>query len=304
VTSTTSPAGLQLRFLTDPREFLALTEASLASDPVVSTVVATVAHRAADEVESGIAQPERDWWLVVTDGSGSVVGAAMRTAPFAPQPIFLLPMPDEAAVALARALHDRGEEALGFNGTLPAAQVAAEEMARLTRGTVRNPVRMRLFEVTQVIPPRAAPGRLVPATEDDLDLALDWFDVFEAEADEQAGRPRGSLPAHERDPEEMLRRIRSGSVWFWEDETGTKVHMTAANPPAFGVARIGPVYTPPQQRGHGWASSAVAQVSQLLLDEGARVCLFTDQANPTSNGIYVRLGFRELIDTAVFVVER
>lgn len=39
----------------------------------------------------------------------------MRTATFAPYPPFLLPMPNGAAAALARALHERGEEALGIN---------------------------------------------------------------------------------------------------------------------------------------------------------------------------------------------
>jgi predicted GNAT family acetyltransferase len=74
------------------------------------------------------------------------------------------------------------------------------------------------------------------------------------------------------------------------------VHLTGANPPAFGVARIGPVYTPPEHRRRGYAGAAVAQVSQLLRDAGARVCLYTDQANPTSNGIYQAIGYRPVVD--------
>ena len=70
------------------------------------------------------------------------------------------------------------------------------------------------------------------------------------------------------------------------------MHLTGANPPSFGVARVGPVYTPPEQRRKGYASAAVAEVSQRFLDAGARVCLYTDQANPTSNGIYQALGYR------------
>ncbi|MGW5014070.1 GNAT family N-acetyltransferase, partial [Micromonospora chalcea] len=72
----------------------------------------------------------------------------------------------------------------------------------------------------------------------------------------------------------------------------------AANPPSFGVARVGPVYTPPEQRGRGWAGNAVAEVSRLLTAEGARVCLFTDQANPVSNRLYAGLGFRPVVDMA------
>jgi len=68
------------------------------------------------------------------------------------------------------------------------------------------------------------------------------------------------------------------------------------------VARI--VCTPPCQRGRGWASNTVAEVSRELQAQGARVCLFTDQANPTSNKIYTALGFRPVIDMANLVINR
>ena len=37
-------------------------------------------------------------------------------------------------------------------------------------------------------------------------------------------------------------------------------------------------------------------MSRHFLDQGARVCLFTDQANPTSNKIYEALGYRPVVD--------
>jgi predicted GNAT family acetyltransferase len=79
--------------------------------------------------------------------------------------------------------------------------------------------------------------------------------------------------------------------------------MTGANPPSAGVARIGPVYTPKRFRGRGYASAAVAAVSQLILDQGARVCLFTDQANPVSNRIYQRIGYRPVVDMAQLIID-
>nr|WP_231924447.1 GNAT family N-acetyltransferase [Micromonospora chokoriensis] len=75
-------------------------------------------------------------------------------------------------------------------------------------------------------------------------------------------------------------------------------------PPSFGVARIGPVYTPPAQRGRGWASNAVAEVSRRIQADGARVCLYTDQANLTSNKIYAALGYRPVVDMANLVIVR
>lgn len=82
------------------------------------------------------------------------------------------------------------------------------------------------------------------------------------------------------------------------------MHLTGASEPAHGVARVAPVYTPPDQRGRGWASNAVAEVSRRVRSAGARVCLFTDQANPTSNKIYAALGYRPVVDMADLVILR
>ncbi|GAA0735903.1 GNAT family N-acetyltransferase [Dactylosporangium roseum] len=295
-------AGPRLEFCTDPGEFLAAAGDHLAADPVVSTVVTTNAHRLVSQRADGVTQPHRDWWLVVRDGSGTVVGAGMRTAPYAPYPPFLLPMPDAAAVALAHALHERGEEALAVNGALPAAELCAAETARLGGGRVEVDRHTRLHELGELVWPAPVPGGLRVATEDDVDLVAEWFGAFMDDADEQAGRPRG-VSAHEMpDRAEMVRRLRAGWLWFWVDETGRPVHLTGAQPPSFGVARLGPVYTPPAQRGRGWASSAVAAVSARIRAGGARVCLYTDQANPTSNKIYAALGYRPVVDMANLVI--
>lgn len=295
---------MRLRFYTDPATFLGAVGDRLAAEPVVSTVVTTMAHRLAAQVAGGLTQPPHNWWLAVLDDSGTPVGAGMRTAPFEPYPPFLLPMPDEAAVALARALHERGEEVLALNGALPAVELCATELARLGGGRVEVSRPTRLHELGELVPPPPVPGQLVAGTEDDLDLAAEWFAAFHGDADEQAGRPRGSS-AHE-GPErpELLHRLRTGGLWFWVDAAGRRVHLTGANPPTFGVARIGPVYTPPAERGRGYASSAVAEVSRRLRAQGARVCLFTDQENPTSNKIYTALGYRPVVDMANLVIVR
>jgi len=299
--STVPVAGVTLQFCADSSEFLAAAGDYLAVDPVVSTVVTTVAHRVLSQQAEGIAQPDRNWWLVVRDASGAVVGAGMRTAPFAPYPLFLLPVPDEAAVALARALHEREEEVLAVNGALPAVELFAAELTRLEGGQVQVSQHTRLHELVR---PAPVPGHLEAATEDDVGLVTEWFGAFMGDADEQAGRPRGASAHEVPDRAETLRRLRAGRLWFWVSQTGARVHLTGVNPPSFGVARVGLVYTPPGQRGRGWASNAVAEVSRQVQAEGARVCLFTDQANPVSNKIYADLGYRPVVDMANLVIVR
>jgi GNAT superfamily N-acetyltransferase len=213
-------------------------------------------------------------------------------------------MPDEAAVALAHALHERGEEVLALNGALPAVELCAAELTRLGGGRVEVSQHTRLHELGELAWPASVPGGLVVATEDDAELATEWFGAFMGDADEQAGRRRGASAHEVPDRAELLRRLQAGRLWFWVDQTGERVHLTGANPPSFGVARVGPVYTPPAQRGRGWASNAVAEVSRRIRAEGARVCLFTDQANPTSNKIYATLGYRPVVDMANLVIVR
>jgi GNAT superfamily N-acetyltransferase len=266
--------------------------------------VTTLAHRLLSRQAAGAVQPVRDWWLVVRDESGAVVDTGMRTAPFAPYPLFLLPMPDEAAVALAGALHERGEDVLAINGALPAVELCAAELARLGGGRVQVSQHTRLHELGELLWPTPVPGGLQVATDDDVERVTEWFIAFAGDADEQAGRPRGASAHEVPDRAEMLRRLDTRWLWFWVDETGEPVHLTGANPPSFGIARVGPVYTPPAQRGRGWARNAVAAVSRQIQAGGARVCLFTDQANPTSNNVYATLGFRPVVDMANLVIVR
>jgi predicted GNAT family acetyltransferase len=101
----------------------------------------------------------------------------------------------------------------------------------------------------------------------------------------------------------MARRIEEATVWVWADEADVPVSVAGASAPMFGVSRIGPVYTPRDRRGSGYAGATVAAVSRHLVAAGVRVCLFTDQANPVSNALYERLGFCPVVDMAEIVLE-
>lgn len=295
-------SAMDLEFTDDPAAFLDATRAHLAADPVVTTVIATVSERMAGGGRSDDL-PYR-WWVTARDGAGRVVGVGMRTAPFEPYPAYLLPMPDEAAVAIARALHERGEVLGGVNGALESSTALAHETARLTGGTVAVHEHTRLFELGDLVVPPSPPGRLRAATHEDAGLALAWFRDFGRAAAEQAGREgEHASPTASFTAEEVAERIDAGVIWLWEDADGTPVHLTGFNPPANGVARVGPVYTPAEHRGRGYASAAVAEVSRMIVDGGARACLFTDQANPTSNKIYEALGYRPVVDMVSLLVD-
>ncbi len=295
---------MELRFFDDPLAFLDVAADHLAEQPVVSTVVAGVAQKMAADAEAGVPWPAGvpRWFTVVLD-RGEIVGAAMRTARFGAYPAFLMPMPAAGATLLARALVERDEPMTAANGALPAVQIFCDEMAaHLGRGT-RVGQHTRLFELGALVEPPPVAGRLRPAVVDEQPLITSWFDAFMVDADEQAGRTPGETAHETPGPEDLRRRIEGGRVFVWEDPSGQAVHLTAASQPSYGVSRIGPVYTPREHRGRGYASAAVAQVSKRLRDSGERACLFTDQANPTSNKIYEAIGYRRVVDMANLRVE-
>lgn len=299
---------MDLEFFDAPRPFLDTAGTLLAADPVLGSVIASVSERIARELAGGrdswteVDAPFARWWVVVRDDAGAVVGAAMRTAPFKPYPTFAMPMSDEAARALAAALHARGEFLGGANGALPGAEVLARTTAELAGGELVADKATRLWEATGVVVPPAPEGRLRLATEEDAELVLSWFEAFHAEADEQAGREPDPTSGEHNTLDSVLARIREGVEWLWELPDGTISHLSGAGLPSYGVSRIGPVYTPREFRGRGIASYVVGELTRRGLEAGHRMCLFTDRANPTSNKIYAGLGYEPVADMAEHLV--
>lgn len=90
-------------------------------------------------------------------------------------------------------------------------------------------------------------------------------------------------------------RITRSSLFLWED--GRPVSMAAGSRQTTHGIVVNQVYTPPELRNRGYATSCVAALSQHLLDQGHTFCaLFADLGNPTSNSIYQRIGYRPVVD--------
>lgn len=124
----------------------------------------------------------------------------------------------------------------------------------------------------------------------DLDLLTGWFGAFMIEA---VHLPSG--PDDNRDRVEAA--LQEGRrPWLWTDPSGEPVSLAIRQTTVAGVARIGPVYTPPQHRGHGYAAAVTAHATADILADGATPVLFTDLANPTSNKIYQALGYHAVTD--------
>jgi len=262
----------------DAAEFAAHTGAFLLSRPIEHNVLATVVARL-DPADCTDA-PVFGW--VEAGRSGAVSGAALRTPP---RRLLASSMGAETADALMAGLLEADPELPGVNGPQPAASYLAQAWRRLAGGTVEPAMSQAIYWLSQVDePPRRPPGQSRLAERSDRGL-VEWTRAFNWEA----GMPVVGVES------EVERRLGDGGLFVWDHDGAAS--MVGISAPVTGVVRLGPVYTPPAARRHGYATALVAEVSRRVLAAGATKCmLYTDLANPTSNSIYQTVGYRRSND--------
>lgn len=275
---------MDVRRYQDPDEFRAAVSDLLGADPVRHTLALTVMNRfLTDEPQP---QPLVPVMLSLHRG-GELVGATLRTPPW---PLIASALPLDAMLPLAEVLAEIDPGLPGVNGPRDRAEPFATAWAATTGAGVREAMAGRLYELGDLTPP-VTEGHCRFATEEDLPLLVTWRIDFQLEA---IGRER--QPG---DSESLLRRAMAvgDGMPLWEVD-GKVVAWANASAPIDNMCRIGPVYTPPEHRGHGYGSAVTAAASQWALDAGAEhVLLFTDLANPTSNSIYQKIGYRRVYDS-------
>ena len=275
---------MEVRLHEDPRTFTALAEPFYGTDTLRHTVALTAMARLL-----GTDRKPELTMATLHDDSGTLIGASFRTPPW---PLIASGLPTEPAL-LDQFLdgwlpHD--PELPGVNGPRANAEALAQAWVRHTGGTISELMSTRLFRLGELAPP-AASGRPRDATEQDVELLAGWREDFEREATGRRREPEGASVV-------AVRRLldMGDSALIWEDD-GHAVASAFASTPIGGMSRVGPVYTPPAHRGRGYGSAVTAAVSQRARDAGARdVILFTDLANPTSNSIYQKIGYRPVYD--------
>ena len=231
--------------------------------------------------------PELRGW--VAWDAGTAAGAALRTPPF--NLVVVQPTDERALDALAVAIDDALP---GVVGAVPEVDVLAAAWAGRRGVRLETRFEQGVYALRRVRRARPAPGTMRLAVAEDRPLLLEWVDAFAKEALHHG--PEADRARHEGSVDS---RLTGGDAGFalWEVD-GRPVSLVGFGGPTPNGIRIGPVYTPPEQRGHGYASALTARVSQLQLDRGRRFCfLYTDLGNPTSNAIYARIGYERVCDS-------
>ena len=227
-----------------------------------------------------------EFYLCTVEDDREIKAAAFRTPPFQ---LTLSCVADPAAVNLiARDAYEVYGAMSGAGGPKDAARSFAEEWQRLSGQKPALAMQQRIYQATTAAAPATVPGEVRDATSDDRDLLIAWFRAFH----DEVGGIMGDIEQNV----DLRLRGGTGGLVVWCDD-GAVVSMAGFGGPTRSGIRVGPVYTPNELRGRGYASACVGHLTRRLLDDGRRfVFLYTDLANPTSNSIYQKIGYRPVLD--------
>lgn len=250
----------------------------LRSRPVENSLPLTLTDtlRTRDLHHYGPADPLFGW----CESAGGVTGVCVQTPP---HPLIIAGAPAAMMPELATLLADRPLP--GLNAAAETAEAFGAAWRELTGASASVRMQTRLFRLDELTPPTPPPpGKARVADATDRELLVTWLTDFASTAhgaDSDAGRVADDKLAY-------------GGLTLWEVD-GAPVSLAGNTRPEGGVVRVAPVYTPSELRGRGYGGAVTSAVSQALLDAGADdVVLFTDLANPTSNALYQRLGYRPI----------
>jgi hypothetical protein len=270
------------RTTNDLDQFDAVAGALPRADPVRNTLLLTAVDnlRVRGTHAYGDDDPVFGWW----EAPDSAVTAVLLRTP--PWPLIVSTIPSEALDSLVDILVTVD----CFNAERRLADALAERIRDRIGAALDLGRQTRLYRLDGLIPPDPSPaGQARVATPADRDLLVRWYEAF----GDEVGESRSNAEEVTDD------KLSYGGMLLWE-VGGNAVCMAGRSRPQAGMVRIGPVYTPPDGRRRGYAGALTAEISRQSLDLVVEVLLFTDLANPTSNAVYQRIGYRPVEDRVVY----
>jgi uncharacterized protein len=274
---------VRLSTFTTADEFLRRAQAWLEEGQALNSLMLGIALR----LEKFPDRIEKAPYLAVVEDELGIVAAALMTPPWN---LGVASQRQDARGAFEMIAHDLANKRWNLPGTIGPARVSDEFASVWHQISGKNPAlnrRERLFELHLVNPIPRSPGNMRVASELEAELVMRWATDFTSEALD--GQNLDEIP------EMTRRRLTDRDIYLWDD--ARPVAMAARTRPATTGISVSLVYTPPEFRRRGYATSLVAQLSQALLESGYKYCaLFTDLANPTSNHIYQEIGYKPVCD--------
>jgi uncharacterized protein len=282
-----SPFSLARYF--SPETFLEHAGAALCAAEVEHNLILGICDRLQrDRLERGdtFAEPQGAPYFATIETAGEgLIATAIMTPPH--KVVLGRATPPEVTELFALDLAASDLPVPGVLGSFEAVAAFGERWTQVKDCAAHALERMGIYELREVAHPTYSPGELRLAEPADLELLAAWnfafyFDVG-MERDFESCRA------------DVARLLADQALWVW-DHRGP-VSMAAVTRYTPHGAAVANVFTPSEMRGRGYATSAVATLSDQLLRAGRDFCcLFTQMSNPTSNAIYRRIGYRQVAE--------
>ena len=227
-------------------------------------------------------------YLATVESSRGLMVAAMMTSPYKLHKLQIHADDacEPAAVELVADGLLRGAWPVpGVLGREPEAQMFASIWCRRTGAKWRTEMRQTAYALRRVVHPCYPAGEFRAAGQEDIELVRRWARAFHQDCFGD-GRPERTVATAEE-------KVKSNDLFLWVDRTPRS--MAARGRPTPHGEAVSFVYTPPDERGKGYATAVVARASQRILDDGKDFCtLFANADNGTANCLYQRIGYEVL----------
>lgn len=278
---------MQILYYATPGEFLSRAGRVLSQDEARYGLILGILRRLIENPNIfGASEP----WFCMIEGGEKVCALALRTPPFNLLLAHFSSEPTDISRLLVESISEKDAVIPGVMGDKDLTERFAEIWCRERGVTVQGKMSERLYKLVKINDVPLRKGRFRQATEADAELVKAWTEAFNI----------NTFGENMKQPEtDMAPYIANSNIFLWED--GQPVSMAAKLRPTDNGMSVGYVYTSPEFRRRGYATSCVAGVCRNILQSGCRFCmLYADLANPTSNSIYIKIGFKPVCDSVMY----
>ena len=279
---------MQVSFYNNPCDFLNKCGTYLKQNEAEHSLILTECQKAEQKTQRG--EKDKTRFISLFDGGTFVLAAIL-----APARNLILSKSSHAGVEkLAEILADKKFSFSSINGVDNTAVVFLNKWSQLTGQKSVAKQQRKSYVLKKALPsPSSVIGELRFVGSENIDIIAAWIPSYFSET-----LPKAERINREKALERARELVKEGSVAVWVVK-GKPVSMATVSE-INNAARIKFVYTPPEQRGHGYASAVVANLSRMQLDQGKEICCLSASAqNPVSNSIYEKLGYT-LVGHSVF----
>ncbi len=277
---------MDIKYYKDATNFLTYTSSYLTKDEARYGLILGIAK--AVEINP-LRYGEEVWFCSVGTGD-NISAVAVRTSPHNVILAYFSGDLRMIAETLVSAVSARFKAIPGVVGDKELADVFARCWCVKHSVEISDTMGQRIYRLDKVKDVPLSPGKFRAATMADKELILKWSHAFHIDA--------FGVDSNETEAD-FTPAIELGWVFLWED--GSPVSMAVKTRPTDKGMSVGGVYTPPELRRRGYATSCVAELSRNILRSGKEFCmLYTDLSNPTSNSIYIKIGYKEVCDSVQY----